>query len=75
MASDVEFGGLVVIQRVQIVKNSEISEVIPVFSLLQVQRYHGVSSLSQDLNGAFISASCMDSRYSNTLKTVLQLGL
>lgn len=31
-------------------------------STQKAQRYHGVSSLSQDLNGAFISASCMDSR-------------
>ncbi|KAL3378891.1 hypothetical protein AABB24_004693 [Solanum stoloniferum] len=34
----------------------------PDVSTQKVQRYHGVSSLSQDLNGAFISASCMDSR-------------
>ena len=30
---------------------------------LQERRLHGISSLSQDLNGVFISASCMDNRY------------
>ncbi|XP_060194531.1 uncharacterized protein LOC132623745 [Lycium barbarum] len=34
----------------------------PDVSAQKAQRYHGVSSLSQDLNGAFLSASCMDSR-------------
>ncbi|KAM3364012.1 denticleless protein A [Capsicum galapagoense] len=34
----------------------------PDVSAQKAPRYHGVSSLSQDLNGAFISASCMDSR-------------
>lgn len=75
MAVMLKLGGLVVIQRVQFVEHSEIPYVIPIFSLVQVQRYHGVSSLSQDLNGAFISASCTDSRYSNSLKSVFWLGL
>ncbi|KAL3526087.1 hypothetical protein ACH5RR_014459 [Cinchona calisaya] len=35
------------------------------------RRLHGISSLSQDLNGVFISASCMDSRI--YLYNVLQL--
>ncbi|KAJ8546360.1 hypothetical protein K7X08_018943 [Anisodus acutangulus] len=34
----------------------------PDASIQKAHRFHGVSSLSQDLNGAFISASCMDSR-------------
>lgn len=27
------------------------------------KRLHGMSSLSQDLNGVYISASCMDNRF------------
>ncbi|XP_009597523.1 uncharacterized protein [Nicotiana tomentosiformis] len=34
----------------------------PEVSIQKGKRFHGVSSLSQDLNGVFISASCMDSR-------------
>ena len=36
----------------------------------QERRLHGVSSLSQDLNGVFLSASCMDNRYSTVLISI-----
>ncbi|XP_037495373.1 denticleless protein homolog [Jatropha curcas] len=36
------------------------------------KRFHGISSLSQDLNGVFLTASCMDHRI--YLYNVLQLG-
>ncbi|KAK2975243.1 hypothetical protein RJ640_027992 [Escallonia rubra] len=40
-------------------------------SLAQEKRLHGISSLSQDQNGVFLSASCMDNRI--YLYNVLQL--
>ncbi|KAJ4729284.1 denticleless protein-like [Melia azedarach] len=43
----------------------------PESSALKETRLHGVSSLSQDLNGVFLSASCMDNRI--YLYNVLQL--
>ncbi|PSS30362.1 Denticleless protein [Actinidia chinensis var. chinensis] len=43
----------------------------PELSTVKQRRLHGISSLSQDLNGVFISASCMDNRI--YLYNVLQL--
>ncbi|KAF4381600.1 hypothetical protein F8388_021228 [Cannabis sativa] len=43
----------------------------PLNSMEKVKRLHGISSLSQDLNGVYISASCMDNRI--YLYNVLQL--
>ncbi|KAL5860528.1 hypothetical protein ACOSQ4_001824 [Xanthoceras sorbifolium] len=43
----------------------------PQSSVVKERRLHGISSLSQDLNGVFLTASCMDNRI--YLYNVLQL--
>ncbi|KAK1575054.1 hypothetical protein Q3G72_002166 [Acer saccharum] len=44
---------------------------VPESSTVKERRLHGISSLSQDLNGVFLTASCMDNRI--YLYNVLQL--
>ncbi|XP_062106922.1 uncharacterized protein LOC133818199 [Humulus lupulus] len=52
-------------------KNAVTQTCPPLDSIEKVKRLHGISSLSQDLNGVYISASCMDNRI--YLYNVLQL--
>ncbi|KAK3032077.1 hypothetical protein RJ639_036291 [Escallonia herrerae] len=50
---------------------SPVSKACPKLSSQKEERLHGISSLSQDQNGVFLSASCMDNRI--YLYNVLQL--